>query len=377
LKIIQANHLKLLKNKTNLLMRNLYTLILMTVFSVFCNSQIPQGISYQAIAQNNFGLPVINTAIGIKIDILNDSATGTILYSETHSKTTSLLGLYNLVIGQGATTLGNFANINWANGLKFFSISIDLSGGSNYTLVGTTQLLSVPYALCAGKVKKEDVVGITDDSSIFGDSFTTTFITATNAYIFAPLLVPNYSPGSVNPTAVWQSIPIQGVPFMKARNSFLTTTNAYIFSQSDTNDTQNWYSFPISGNPIKISSRYQSVFAITATNAYAYGGFGANSWVNTPLSGEYLDSSIDVNTCGIMTTTHGYAYIPSLNISNAGSWSIIPLTGTPLKIKYTRAGIMILTSTFAYHFTTSYSSATTSYNGIWKEIALTSPILID
>lgn len=358
-------------------MKNLSLILLLLLFSIFCNAQIPQGISYQAIAQNNIGLPVINTAIGIKIDILNDSATGTILYSETHSETTSLFGLYNLVIGQGAPTFGNFPKINWANGLKFFSISIDLTGGNNYTIVGTTQLLSVPYALCAGKVKKEDVVGITDDSGFFGDSFTTSFITATNAYIFAPLLVPNYSPGSVNPTAVWQSIPIQGVPFMKARNSFLTTTNAYIFSQSDTNNTQNWYSFPIAGNPIKISSRYQNVFAITATNVYAYGGFGGSSWVNTPLSGDYLDSSIDVGSCGIMTTTHGYAYLPSVGGNIPGSWSTKQLNGTPLKIKYTRQGIMILTSTFAYHFTFSYSPSTTSYIGIWKEIALTSPILID
>jgi hypothetical protein len=369
----QTNHLKSLKNKTNVIMKNLYTLILFSVFSVFCNAQIPQGISYQAIAQNNFGLPVINTAIGIKIDILNDSATGTVLYTETHSETTSLFGLYNLVIGQGAPTFGTFPNINWANGLKFFSISIDLAGGNNYTLVGTTQLLSVPYALCAGKVKKEDVVGITDDSSSWGDSFTTSFITATNAYVFAPLSVNSPSAGS----AIWQSIPIQGVPFMKARNSFLTTTNAYIFSQSDTDDTQNWYSFPITGNPIKISSRYQNVFAITTTNAYAYGGFGGSSWVSTPLSGDYLDSSIDVGSCGIMTTTHGYAYLPSAGGGLPGSWSSIPLNGTPLKIKFTRQGIMILTSTFAYHFTYSYSPATTSYTGIWKEIALTSPILID
>jgi hypothetical protein len=357
-------------------MRNFYLLSLL-FFSVFCNAQIPQGISYQAIAQNNIGLPVINTAIGIKIDILNDSATGTIIYSESHSETTSLFGLYNLVIGQGAPIFGTFPKINWANGEKFFSISIDLTGGNNYVLVGTTQLLSVPYALCAGKVKKEDVIGITDDVSSFGDSFTTSFITADNAYVFAPLVVPNYTPGTVNPTAVWQSTPIQGIPFMKARNSFLTTTNAYIFSQSDTDDSQNWYSFPIVGNPIKISSRYVNVFAITSTNAYAYGGYGENSWINTPLSGEYVDSSIDVGSCGIMTTTHGYAYIPSVSVNNPGTWSSIPLDGTPLKIKFTRQGIMILTSTFAYHFTTSYSSATVSYTGVWKEIALTSPILID
>lgn len=358
-------------------MKNLYTLILVTIFSIFCNSQIPQGISYQAIAQNNLGLPVINTAIGIKIDILNDSATGTILYTETHLETTSLFGLYNLVIGQGAPTLGTFSNIKWASGFKFLSISIDLTGGNNYVLVGTTQLLSVPYALSAGKVKKEDVIGITDDDSFFGNAFSTSFITATDAYVFSPLVMPNYTPGSTNPSAVWQSTPIQGIPFMKARNSFLTTTNAYIFSQSDTNETLNWYSFPISGNPIKISSRNRSVFAITSTNAYSYQGFGGTAWGTTSLSGDYIDSAIDVGTCGIMTTTNGYAFVPNSNPYGAGTWSNIALNGTPLKIKFTKEGILILTSTTAYHFTLTYSQTNYTYTGIWKQVSLSSPILID
>ncbi len=358
-------------------MKNLYSLVLFLMFSICCQCQIPQGISYQAIAQNNFGLPVINTAIGIKIDILNDSATGTILYTETHSETTSLFGLYNLVIGQGAPTFGNFSNIKWEKGQKFFSVSIDLTGGNNYVLVGTTQLLSVPYALCAGKVKKEDIVGITDDDSFFGNAFSTSFITATAAYVFSPLVVPNYTPGSTNPSAVWQSTPIQGVPFMKARNSFLTTTNAYVFAQSDTDSTLNWYSFPISGNPIKISSRDRSVFAITSTNAYAYPGFGGTAWGSTSLSGDYIDSAIDAGTCGIMTTTNGYAYVPNSNPYGAGTWSNTALNGTPLKIKFTKQGVMILTSTTAYHFTLTYSQTSYTYTGIWKKIALDSPVLID
>ena len=354
-------------------MKKIYTIILFQLFALYSQAQVPQGISYQALAQNNFGLPVINTAIGIKIDILNDSATGTVLYTETHAKTTSLLGLYNLVIGQGAATLGNFSNINWANGQKFFSVSIDLTGGNNYVLVGTTQLLSVPYALCAGKVKKEDVVGITDDTSSWGDSFTSSFITATDAYVFAPSTVSS----TANLPAVWQSTPIQGIPFMKARNSFLTTTNAYIFSEAFSEGTQNWYSFPISGNPIKISSRFQSVYAVTSTNAYSYDGFGVTSWVSTNLSGQYLNSTSDVGRFGVMTTTTGYAYIPSYG-SNPGSWSSIALNGTPLKIKFTRSGILILTSTNAYLFATTYNSAPL-YNvtGAWIQVALNSNILID
>ncbi len=124
--------------------------------AVFCTAltfaQIPQGISYQAIALNGSGNPVVSSNVGLRLSVLNASATGTVVYSETHTKTTSAQGLFNLVIGQGTVGAGSFANINWATGTKFLKVEMDAAGGTNYILVGTTQLLSVPYALTAGNL---------------------------------------------------------------------------------------------------------------------------------------------------------------------------------------------------------------------------------
>ena len=126
------------------------------LIAVFCTAltfaQVPQGISYQAIALNGSGNPVGGSNVGLRLSVLNASATGTVVYSETHTKTTSAQGLFNLVIGQGTVGSGSFANINWATGTKFLKVEMDAAGGTNYVLVGTTQLLSVPYALTAGNL---------------------------------------------------------------------------------------------------------------------------------------------------------------------------------------------------------------------------------
>ncbi|MBD3583581.1 NHL repeat-containing protein [Flavobacterium selenitireducens] len=113
-------------------------------------AQVPQGVSYQAIALNGSGNAVVSSNVGLRLSVLNTSATGTVAYSETHTKTTNAQGLFNLVIGQGTPISGTFAGINWATGSKFLKVEMDAAGGTNYALVGTTQLLSVPYAMAAG-----------------------------------------------------------------------------------------------------------------------------------------------------------------------------------------------------------------------------------
>jgi hypothetical protein len=134
------------------------TLLLITCFNY---SQIPQGISYQAIALNSSGNPVVSSNVGLRLSVLDNAATGTLLYTETHTKTTNPQGLFNVVIGQGAATIGTFSTINWGTNSKFLKVELDAAGGTNYVLVGTTQLLSVPYALTAGGIRTQAGQGIT------------------------------------------------------------------------------------------------------------------------------------------------------------------------------------------------------------------------
>ncbi len=124
-------------------------------------AQVPQGISYQAIALNGNGAPVVSSNVGLRLSILDNTATGTVLYTETHTKTTNAQGLFNLVIGQGTAVTNTFAGINWKTNLKFLKVEMDAAGGTNYANVGTTQLLSVPYALTAGGLVLAPGQGIT------------------------------------------------------------------------------------------------------------------------------------------------------------------------------------------------------------------------
>ena len=112
-------------------------------------SQTPEKMSYQAVIRNASNALVSNHAVGIKISILQGTTTGSSVYTETHTVTTNANGLASLQIGGGTVVSGTFSSIDWANGPFFIKTETDPNGGSSYTIMGTSQLLSVPYALYA------------------------------------------------------------------------------------------------------------------------------------------------------------------------------------------------------------------------------------
>lgn len=112
-------------------------------------AQGPQGIGHQAVIRDAEGNLVTNSTIGIKVSILQGSAEGTAVYSETHTPQSNANGLVTYILGQGAVESGVFAEIDWAAGPYFLKTEADPEGGTNYSISGTTQFLSVPYALHA------------------------------------------------------------------------------------------------------------------------------------------------------------------------------------------------------------------------------------
>lgn len=118
-----------------------------------CFAQAPEKMSYQSVIRNSNGLLLGNQAVGIQISILQGAADGDSVYVETHSVTTNVNGLATLEIGGGNVEMGSFENIDWSNGPYFLKTETDPNGGSNYTITGVNQLLSVPYALYAKKVE--------------------------------------------------------------------------------------------------------------------------------------------------------------------------------------------------------------------------------
>ena len=128
-------------------MRNLL-LIITLLICVQSYSQAPQSFKYQATARNNSGDLIINQNVGMQISVLQGSANGMIVYVETFSPNTNEFGLININIGTGSSS-NDFSAIDWANGSYFIKIEMDVNGGTNYQDFGTSQLLSVPYALYA------------------------------------------------------------------------------------------------------------------------------------------------------------------------------------------------------------------------------------
>jgi len=112
-------------------------------------AQAPQGINYQAVIRTNAGVILTNSNVGLKISLIQTSPGGTVVYEESFSPTTSNYGLVNIVVGQGTVISGDFTLIDWSTGVYFVEVSADETGGTNYAVLGTQQLMSVPYALYA------------------------------------------------------------------------------------------------------------------------------------------------------------------------------------------------------------------------------------
>ena len=130
-------------------MKKVYTVFFAVLITAIGFSQAPQKMSYQAVIRNTSNELVKNSPIGMKISILQGSATGTPVYVETQTPTSNANGLVTIEIGGVTPVTGTFAGIDWSTGTYFIKTETDPTGGTSYTITGTSQLLSVPYALFA------------------------------------------------------------------------------------------------------------------------------------------------------------------------------------------------------------------------------------
>lgn len=125
-------------------------LFITALMSCVSFAQVPQAISYQAAARDQAGNALADQAVSVRFRVHTTSAFGTVVYSETHSTTTSEHGLFSLSVGLGTPESGSFGAIDWASGPHFLEVGLDTLGGSDFVMIGSQQLMSVPYALHAG-----------------------------------------------------------------------------------------------------------------------------------------------------------------------------------------------------------------------------------
>lgn len=126
----------------------LLSLVAIATLSLTSFGQVPEGFKYQAVIRNASNTILANQAVGMRLTLQQGSIGGTAVYTETFTTSSNAYGLVNLEIGTGTTT-DDFTAIDWANGPYFMEIAVDLTGGTSYVVMGTSQLMSVPYALHA------------------------------------------------------------------------------------------------------------------------------------------------------------------------------------------------------------------------------------
>jgi len=171
-------------------LNKLFFFFLFTTVSVFAQS--PDKMSYQAVVRDANNTLVANQTVGMQISILQSTITGTVVYTETHSVDTNINGLVSLEIGNGSSS-DNFSEIDWSAGPYFIKTETDPTGGSSYTITGTSQLMSVPFAMYAktsgdgitteqsdaietNTAKTSMVLGTTAETALAGDTPTITTV---------------------------------------------------------------------------------------------------------------------------------------------------------------------------------------------------------
>jgi len=127
----------------------LFLSLLLTV--VFANAQVPKNFNFQAVARNAQGQLIVSQSVSVKATLTANYNGGS--YSEKHTLTTNQYGLFSLVVGKGTVLSGNINTMAWSKGVKL-TVEFDPQGGTNFQLVSTTDLASVPYAIMADSAMK-------------------------------------------------------------------------------------------------------------------------------------------------------------------------------------------------------------------------------
>jgi uncharacterized protein (TIGR02145 family) len=291
-------------------MRKLIVFVLLATLVLSVTAQAPQGISHQLVIRNSFNRLVTNAPVRIKVSILQGSASGPVVYSETHSLTTNDNGLVSFVIGQGSVISGVFANINWASGSYFFRTEADPEGGNNYTISGTSQALSVPYALHA-KTAQSLSTSLNESDPVFGaspaKSITSSNISNWNlAFAWGNHLSAGYVVGT-------RTITINGVTRNLTANRTWNVGTVTSLGLSLPNI------FNVSGSPVTGSGTISaSLVSQNANHVLA----SPNGTAGTPSFRELVGADIpNLNwskiTAGKPTTTSGYGITDAVTTSGS------------------------------------------------------------
>ncbi len=321
-----------------------FSLQLTTVFA-----QSPKMFKYQTVVRNSAGAIIQNQIVAFRISLLQGSATGTVAYSETQSKTTNDFGLVNLEIGNGIIVSGAMNTINWGNGPYFVKVELDIANGTNFITMGISELLSVPYALYA---ENAGTTSYTETDPIFAahpshgitatniTNWNTAFGWGNHAGLYRPInYVPAWSEITGKPN--FSTIATTGnyndllnKPTIPTQTSQLANNSGFISSEAQILSSSNDTIFLTGGSFVKFSSMLFPPTAVvqTATSIQSFSAI---------LNGT-------VNAKGLITTV---VFEWGLTTSYGGNVSAAenPVTGTS-NIAVTLDLTSCLQSATTYHY---------------------------
>lgn len=273
-------------------MKKILTLLLLVVATITVNAQTPpEAFNYSAVARDANSNPIANSTIGIQISIKIGSPTGNTVYQENHFVNTDDFGLFNLIVGGGSILSGTIADIDWSLDDYYLQVGMDASGGTNFLNMGSTQLLSVPYALyakSAGSAGGIQISSISMDGDTLYLSNGQTFVNDSNGGQNGGLVNPTITTDM--PTDITSNSATLGGTISNANGNqiglrgvvYSTSPNPTLFSDSivvgsgigsfninalDVPGEDYHYEYLLNAN----TTYYVRAYAVTENNTVAYG----------------------------------------------------------------------------------------------------------
>ena len=316
--------------------------IILTLFASFAMSlvsfsQAPEGFKYQAVVRNSGNAILANQAVGMQMTIQQGSIGGTTVYSETFSTTTNAYGLVNLEIGSGTVVSGVFASIDWSNGPFFIETAVDVTGGTSYVVMGTSQLMSVPYALhakTADNILNDQVddadANPTNEIQALSMSNDTLYLSNGGAVYLGAYAIDNVEDADANPTNELQAISFSN-DTLYLSNGGTVYLGAYAIDNvddADANPTNELQAISFSNDTLYLSNGgtvYLGAYAIDNVNdadANPTNELQALSLLGSNLT---ISSGNTVNLAAINTDSQTLSY-------NAGTSTLSILGGNSVSV---------------------------------------------
>lgn len=323
------------------------------LFAASFRAQAPERMSYQAVVRDASDALVVSGPVGLRISVNQGSLQGPSVYVETHATTTNANGLASLEVGGGAVVSGSFSGIDWNAGPYFLRTEADPLGGTNYTIDGGSQLLSVPYALHAANsgVGPQGPAGPPGAQGPPGQPACATIRTGNAIVVYTSSTAYGFfqgeSMGGLN-NAQWNNISLSGTVLsaIACENTIVvyTTTNAYGFFQGESGSNQlnnaQWTSTSLSGNVLGAEASKNQIVVYTSTNGYGFfqgqssGNLNNAQWTATSFSGNVLGAAASRHQIVVYTDTNAYGLFQgqSSGSFNVAQWTSTSLSGTPIDI---------------------------------------------